>query len=93
MFLYITFFPNKDDGRKLRGMEIAKASIPQISRIDQYTYKVLSQNGNGEYAVCLSENEWRCECPDHRFRAVKCKHIWAVEYSVFYAETVTKLLL
>jgi transposase-like protein len=90
MFLYITFFPNKDDGRKLRGMEIAKASIPQISRIDQYTYKVLSQNGNGEYAVCLSENEWRCECPDHRFRAVKCKHIWAVEYSLKLREQVSK---
>ncbi|MGD0996140.1 MAG: DDE-type integrase/transposase/recombinase [Candidatus Bathyarchaeia archaeon] len=71
-------------------MEIAKASIPQISRIDQYTYKVLSQNGNGEYAVCLSENEWRCECPDHRFRAVKCKHIWAVEYSLKLREQVSK---
>ena len=61
--------------RETRGLEIAQAKENQITRIDSTTYKVLSQNGNGEYAVCLSEDEWRCECPDHRFRGVKCKHI------------------
>jgi hypothetical protein len=51
--------------RELRGLEIAKAKTNQISRIDHVTYQVLSQSGNGEYVVCLSEDEWRCECPDH----------------------------
>jgi transposase-like protein len=76
--------------RESRGLEIAKAKESQISRIDYTTYKVLSQSGNGEYVVCLSEDEWRCECPDHRFRGVKCKHIWAVEFSLKMREQVRK---
>jgi putative transposase len=78
------------DPRESRGLEIAKAKKSQISRIDEFTYQVLSQSGNGEYAVCLSEDEWRCECPDHRFRGVKCKHIWAVEFSLKMREQVKK---
>jgi transposase-like protein len=81
---------NKVDGRELRGLEIANKTESQISRIDHATYKVLSQSGNGEYAVCLSEDEWRCECPDHRFRGVKCKHIWAIEFSLKLREQVRK---
>jgi transposase-like protein len=76
--------------RETKGLEIAKAKESQVSRIDQATYTVLSQSGNGEYAVCLSEDEWRCECPDHRFRGVKCKHIWAVEFSLKIREQVSK---
>lgn len=82
--------PNKDNGRKERGLEIANNKESQISRIDHATYKVLSQSGNGDCAVCLSEDEWRCECPDHRFRGVKCKHIWAVEFSLKIREQVRK---
>jgi transposase-like protein len=76
--------------REQRGLEIAKARESQISRIDNATYQVLSQSGNGEYVVCLSEDEWRCECPDHRFRGVKCKHVWAVEFSLKMREQVRK---
>lgn len=76
--------------RQERGEAIAKARESQITRIDGYTYKVLSQSGNGEYVVCLSEDEWRCECPDYRFRGVKCKHIWAVELSLKMREQVRK---
>jgi transposase-like protein len=79
--------------RETRGLEIAKAKESQITRIDASTYNVLSQSGNGEYAVCLSEDEWRCECPDHRFRGVKCKHIWAVEFSLKIREQVRKNLV
>ena len=76
--------------RETRGLEIAQAKENQITRIDSATYKVLSQGGNGEYAVCLSEDEWRCECPDHHFRGMKCKHIWAVEFSLKIREQVRK---
>jgi hypothetical protein len=62
-----TFMNNMRNLRKIRGLEITKAKEGQVSRIDSNTYKVLSQSGNGEYVVCLSEDEWRCECPDHRF--------------------------
>ena len=84
---------DKDNGKKERGLEIANKKESQISRIDYATYKVLSQNGNGEYIVCLSENEWDCKCPDHRFRGVKCKHIWAVEFSLKMREQVRKNLV
>lgn len=73
-------------------MQIAQQEN-QISRIDYATYQVLSQSGNGEYVVCLSENEWRCECPDYRFRGVKCKHIWAVEFSLKMREQVNKSIV
>jgi superfamily II helicase len=82
--------PNKDNGRKERGLDIVNRKESQISRIDHATYKVLSQSGNGEYVVCLSEDEWRCECPDHVYRRVKCKHIWAVEFSLKMREQVRK---
>jgi len=67
--------------REERGEAIARMQN-QIRRIDSQTYVVKSQSGNGEYYVCKSQNEWRCECPDHVFRHVKCKHIFAVEFSV-----------
>jgi transposase-like protein len=79
--------------REQRGLEIVSKKESQVARIDPSTYSVLSQSGNGEYAVCLSEQEWRCECPDHRFRGVKCKHIWAVEFSLKMRDQVRKNLV
>jgi len=67
--------------REKRGLEIAKTDN-QINRIDVHTYIVKSQSGNGEYRVYKNEDEWRCECPDHKYRHLKCKHIFAVEFSV-----------
>jgi putative transposase len=84
---------NLENSRELKGLEIARGKENQISRIDATTYRVLSQSGNGEYAVCLSEDEWRCECPDHRYRGVKCKHIWAVEFSLKMREEVKQSLV
>jgi transposase-like protein len=80
--------PNKDNARMERGLEIANGKTSQITRVDQDIYKVLSQSGNGEYFVYFSEDKWRCECPDHKFRGVKCKHIWAVELSLKIRESV-----
>ncbi|HML03873.1 MAG TPA: DDE-type integrase/transposase/recombinase [Candidatus Bathyarchaeia archaeon] len=76
--------------RQERGETIAKAERSQITRIDHAVYIVKSQSGHGEYTVCLSENEWCCECPDHKFRGVKCKHIWAVELSLKMREQICK---
>lgn len=33
------------------------------------------------YIVEKTEIGWKCTCPDHKFRDMKCKHIWAVEIS------------
>ena len=81
-----------EKAREERGLEIANKKS-QITRIDATTYSVVSQAGNGQYVVCLSEDEWRCECPDHRFRGVKCKHIFAVEISIRMREQVSKNLV
>ncbi len=81
---------NKLDGRKQRGLTIAEKPEKQISQIDCATYRVHSQSGNGDYTVFVSEDEWHCECPDHQYRGVKCKHIWAVEFSLKMKEQVKK---
>jgi transposase-like protein len=67
--------------REERGLEIAHKE-QQVTRIEETLYTVLSQSGNGEYAVSQVDHEWVCECPDNKFRKVKCKHIFAVEFSI-----------
>jgi transposase-like protein len=68
------------DGRPERALAIyAKGN--QIKRLDEFTYKVKSQSGNGAYLVVKTDGEWRCECPDCRFRGVVCKHIHSVLFS------------
>jgi len=66
--------------REERGEAIAKLQN-QIQRVDELTYTVKSQSGNGEYCVTKVCGEWLCECPDNKYRHVKCKHIFAVEFS------------
>jgi putative transposase len=66
--------------REQRGMTIAHLTN-QVNRIDANFYIVKSQSDNGEYAVSMVDHEWLCECPDNKFRGVKCKHIYAVEFS------------
>jgi len=69
-----------NESRELRGKAIAE--LPnQIERLDAYAYKVRSQSGNGGYDIRLAEKGWACSCPDHIHRGVKCKHVWAVEFS------------
>ena len=68
------------DARGQGGLEIAKPQ--QVRRLTDYAYKVRSQSGNGKYEVLKTELGWICSCPDHVYRGVKCKHIWAVEFSL-----------
>jgi transposase-like protein len=53
-----------------------------IKRLDEHTYTVRSQSGDGSYVVVAMESGWKCSCPDHSYRHVKCKHIIAIEYSI-----------
>jgi putative transposase len=66
--------------RAERGEAIAQHS-GQIQRVEENFYTVKSQSNHGEYAVTKVDSEWVCECPDNKFRGVKCKHIFAVEFS------------
>lgn len=67
--------------RQQKGREIAQMGN-QIKRIDAHTYIVKSQSSNGEYQVSKNLDGWGCECPDHRYRRIKCKHIISVEVSL-----------
>jgi putative transposase len=77
------------DARQERGRAIIERGN-QISRIEDNFYVVLSQNGNGEYAVSKVDGEWVCECPDNKYRNVKCKHIHAIEFSQKLKQEVKK---
>ncbi len=66
--------------REERGEAIAQLE-GQVKRVDGYTYTVKSQSHNGEYIISKVCGEWMCECPDNKYRHVKCKHIHAVELS------------
>lgn len=72
--------PQTTDQREVRGRGIA--CIPnQIKRIDENYYTVKSQSGNGEYEIHSTEIGWTCSCPDHLFRGVQCKHVFAIIFS------------
>lgn len=66
--------------REERGEAIARLN-GQIERIDDLTCTVKSQSHNGEYVISRVCGEWICECPDNKYRHIKCKHIFAVEFS------------
>jgi transposase-like protein/predicted RNA-binding Zn-ribbon protein involved in translation (DUF1610 family) len=66
--------------REERGKAIVEASN-QIKRINEKEYAVLSQSNHGVYEVLRTSIGWMCQCPDHIYRGVKCKHIFAVEFS------------
>ncbi|MFZ0510543.1 MAG: DDE-type integrase/transposase/recombinase [Candidatus Nitrosopolaris sp.] len=66
--------------RQQQGLAIANIS-GTVKRISELKYVVKSQSGNGDYEVNSTDLGWVCSCPDHTYRGVKCKHIFAVEIS------------
>jgi putative transposase len=66
--------------REQLGQVIATAKRA-IKRMNSTRYLVKSQSGNGKYVVSATKIGWVCSCLDHKFRGVKCKHIYAVEIS------------
>jgi transposase-like protein len=77
--------------REERGKMIAEKPN-QIQRLGERFYKVASQSGHGMYDVTKARMNktigWVCDCPDFTYRQVKCKHIWAVEFSSALREKV-----
>lgn len=67
---------NREQKRRI----IAKMTN-SVKRISDVSYIIISQSGNGSYEVHSTEIGWVCSCPDHKFRGVKCKHIYATEIS------------
>lgn len=63
--------------REERGLELA--TMVDVRRNGE-GWVVPSQTGGKCYTVNLDER--RCTCPDHEVRKVKCKHIFAVEFTL-----------
>jgi transposase-like protein len=76
----------------MHGQVIARAKRA-IKRINQFRYFVKSQSGNGKYEVRQTNLGWVCNCADHKFRGVRCKHIYAVEFSYTIRETVRQEII
>ncbi len=76
----------KENIREEKGKQIALKS--DLIRVSDYHYHVKSQTTKREYDVIKTNDKWICNCPDHIYRHVCCKHIHAVEFSITLREEV-----
>lgn len=67
----------KIETREERGLKIA--ALTKLRKCGT-GWEVPSQSGGEPYLV--DPNEGTCTCPDHTVRGMKCKHIFAVEYTL-----------
>src|SRR5579863_4974438 len=65
--------------REQNGKEIA-ARLKIVRKDDKWT--VPSQSSNTKYAVDVDGKVPHCTCPDYELRGLKCKHIFAVEFTM-----------
>jgi transposase len=65
--------------REQRGIALAKSkAIKQKGAL----WVVPSQSGSGTYVVEPGTQQPNCTCPDFETRGIKCKHLYAVEYTI-----------
>ena len=55
--------------------------------------RIKSQSSNNIYEINSTELGFVCSCPDHKFRGVKCKHIYCVEFSLQIRQTVKEQIV
>jgi hypothetical protein len=65
--------------RKQRGLAIA--ALARIEQVDGY-YVVPSQSQPKRYKVDMYPAMPTCNCPDFETRGCKCKHMYAVEFTL-----------
>lgn len=67
------------DARQERGLVIAATQkLIQKGKV----WLVPSQSGRGKYTVCPDPESPFCSCPDHEDTGGKCKHLYAVEFTM-----------
>lgn len=67
----------QQNNRAIRGQEIANSR--RVKREGVY-WTVPSQSSKGLYKVDFNSN--KCACPDFELKKNKCKHLFAVEYTI-----------
>jgi transposase len=72
------------DVREQKALEIAAKS--KLTRKGD-TWLVPSQGGPKKYTVDPNPQEPHCTCPDFKARQLRCKHIFAVEYTIQREQT------
>ncbi|HEV7397191.1 MAG TPA: transposase [Pyrinomonadaceae bacterium] len=72
------------DAREQKALEIAAKS--KLTRKGD-TWTVPSQAGPKKYTVDPNPQEPSCTCPDFEARQLRCKHIFAVEYTIEREQT------
>lgn len=65
--------------RQQRGLQIA--ALCKLQKKGK-KWIVPSQSGKGKYTVCPDPTNPHCTCPDHANTGDKCKHIFAVEFTI-----------
>jgi len=91
LLYYINRYLMKSDNKCNRidaGKKIFENPNVQILRLSEHHYTVKSQTTNRKYDVIGTESGFICNCPDHTFRKICCKHIHGVEFSIKYRNEV-----
>lgn len=66
-----------ESNREIRAERIAIHG--QVVRVESDKFVVESQTTFGkEYHVSNNQGVWHCQCADHVYRGVHCKHILAI---------------
>jgi putative transposase len=78
--------------REQRGQELAQTK-DSIKRLDDRHYQVKSATSNKVYRIIATSIGWVCSCPDHEYRGIKCKHIYAVEFSNNLRDIIRKEII
>jgi transposase len=71
--------------REIKGLEIAAKS--KLVRKGNTWYVPSQSNKQEKYEVALKDEKPQCTCRDYEFRNDKCKHIFAVEYTLEREQT------
>jgi len=70
-----------ENPREQRGLEIAAKARLQRSG-DRWFVPSQTRGKGGDYFYVVKPNDQHCNCPDHQTRQVKCKHLFAVEFTI-----------
>jgi len=68
--------------REERARKLLENPHTHILRINDDHYQMKSLATNRIYDIILTESGWSCNCPDHVYRKVTCKHALAIQFSI-----------